>query len=354
MKASFLTGPVPLSVEVRTAFLTPPASHRSAAFLDSMRRIRASLCSLVEANDVAVMVGSGTLANDAVAAQIRCMDGPGLILSNGEFGDRLVDHAQRWELAFTIERRPWGQAFDWSETRRLAARLDPKWIWAVITETSTGVVNPLEELRALSRSVRASLCVDAISAIGLLPLDLRGVRLATASSGKGLACYPGLAMVFHEGALAESYRVPRYLDIAGYAAADGVPFTHSSNLVAALECSLTSTDWKRKFNEVRSASRSLRAELRRLGLFPVAPEASAAPGVITLALPAHADSTHVATALERRGFELASQSCYLRERNWVQIALMGEIDRAALAALPRALRREVPVPTPALTPRRAG
>lgn len=341
MSANFLTGPVALREEVRAAFLAPPASHRGTAFIDSMRRTTASLCSLANASNVALMVGSGTLANDAVAAQMKCIDGPGLILSNGEFGERLVDHAQRWSLDFTVERRPWGQAFDWLGARRRVARGGIAWIWAVLTETSTGVSNPMAELRALARSTGAALCLDAVSVIGLAPLDLHGVRFATASSGKGLASYPGLALVFHDGRLADSRQVPRYLDIAGYTAAEGVPFTHSSNLVAALECSLARTDWARKFDEVRIESRALRGELRRLGLLPVASESNAAPGVITLAVPADADALAVALALERRGFELASQSRYLRERNWIQIALMGEVDRTALHALPHALRDEI-------------
>ena len=46
--------------------------------------------SLVQANRVEILLGSGSLANDAVGGQISLLQKPGLILSNGEFGDRLV------------------------------------------------------------------------------------------------------------------------------------------------------------------------------------------------------------------------------------------------------------------------
>ena len=41
--------------------------------------------------------------------------------------------------------------------------------------------------------------------------------------------------------------------------------------------------------------------------------------------------------MEERGYELSYLSSYLRERNWIQICLMGEHGREELAALPRLL-----------------
>ena len=46
------------------------------------------------------------------------------------------------------------------------------------------------------------LCADCISSVGLAPVNLEGVYLASAASGKGLAGYPGLCMVFHNHAIA--------------------------------------------------------------------------------------------------------------------------------------------------------
>jgi aspartate aminotransferase-like enzyme len=337
VNANFLPGPVGLSREVRAAFLAPPLSHRSPAFLRIMRETRAALTSLVNASHAALMIGSGTLANDAVAVQLKSLEGSGLILSNGEFGERLIDHARRWNLRFTIERQHWGEGFDWDLMRRVAVRCRPSWIWAVMTETSTGVANPLAELHELRDRAGAQLCLDAVSAIGLMPVDLRGVRFATAVSGKGLAAFPGLAAVFHDGRLASSTRIPRYLDLAGYEATEGVPFTHSSNLLAALERALTLTDWPQKFVRVQQKTRVLRAALRRHSLSVLASDLNAAPGIITLAIPNEISAAAVARALAEGGIEIAFQSRYLQERNWLQIALMGELDETALQVLPSTL-----------------
>lgn len=84
----------------------------------------------------------------------------------------------------------------------------------------------------------------------------------------------------------------------------------------------------------------MRNALCHHALAPLAREEDAAPGVITIAL-AGASAREVAGALSAEGFEIAWQSRYLLERNWLQIALMGEIDDDALRRLPGALRAAV-------------
>lgn len=342
--ANFQPGPVAIAPEVAAAFHAAPVSHRDPRFIDQLLATRRALCRLTQAADVALMVGTGTLANDAVAAQLRGLSGSVLILANGEFGDRLIDHARRWNLPALVERQEWGAPLDWSAIEHTARRARPAWIWAVLSETSTGFLNPLERLLALSRTVGAGLCLDAVSAIGLIPVDLRGVRFATAVSGKGLAAFPGLAVVFHDGRLAPAGQLPRYLDLACYAAGDGVPYTHSSNLIAALHCAVTTTRWPEKFARVHATTTALRAALRKHSLAPLAPEEHATPGILTLPLPAHARAERVGPAMAAHGIQVAHQSEYLRRRNWIQLCLMGAFDDAVIARLPELLATTLGAP----------
>jgi aspartate aminotransferase-like enzyme len=341
MTANFLTGPVEPNTRVRAAFAGAPLSHRAPAFAALLARTRASLRRLTNASHAVVMLGSGTLANDAVAAQLRAEGGSGLVLANGEFGERLVDHARRFGLEFATETCGWGEPFDWPRVRLIAAHLQPAWIWAVLSETSTGMLNPLDELRAIAASAGASLCIDAISAIGLVDVDLAGVRFATAVSGKGLASYPGLSMVLHDGHLARPDRIPRYLDLASYEAANGVPFTHSSNQVAALDAALSGVDWPRKFARVITQSRALRTGLARAGLACVTHDRNECPGILTVVAPHDVATGDIARMLERHGVEVAWKSDYLRQRNWLQVCLMGDIDPDAVESLPAILAHAV-------------
>jgi aspartate aminotransferase-like enzyme len=73
-------------------------------------------------------------------------------------------------------------------------------------------------------------------------------------------------------------------------------------------------------------------------------EATQAPHVITIELPPHIASAEVARTLKRAGFLVAHASAYLRDRNWIQLCLMGEVPREALPALLRELGRCVDGP----------
>ena len=105
---NLMPGPVTVSPLVKQAFSTGPMSHRSSKFMDCMIETKKRLCKLVGTKNVQIMMGSGTLANDAIAAQLSLENAYGLILSNGEFGERLVDHASRIGLQFDVLQETWG------------------------------------------------------------------------------------------------------------------------------------------------------------------------------------------------------------------------------------------------------
>src|SRR5206468_2849276 len=108
-----------------------------------------ALCALVNARHVQIMTGSGTLANDVVAGQLSLESARGLILSNGEFGERLLDHARRADLDFATLQLPWGGAFTPDQIESvLDSEPEIGWLWAVHCETSTGVLNDLNALKA--------------------------------------------------------------------------------------------------------------------------------------------------------------------------------------------------------------
>lgn len=333
---NLMPGPVATRDAVSNAFARPPVSHRGAAFAALMGRVRARLRELCGVHDVLLMPGSGTLANDAVGAQLAAEGRPGLVLANGEFGERLVDHAQRWRLDFRVLRAAWGESFRDDEIRSAFARVRPAWIWMVACETSTGVRNGLQSASALCREYRTDLCVDAVSAVGLQAIDLSVARFASAVSGKAIGAYPGLAIVCHDNRLAPVGSAPRYLDLAKYRDADGTPYTQSSNLLAALDAALA-IDWPRRWQAVREADRRLRDGLRRRGFSIVARDAIAMPGVISLALPPDVPSGRLARRLASSGFLVAHGSDYLVRRNWVQVCLMGSWDERAVEILPEVL-----------------
>lgn len=327
-RVNLMPGPVAIRQDVARAFAKTPVSHRSPAFMADMQRAKRRLCDLAGARSVEILLGSGTMANDAIAAQLSLLEGRGLVLSNGEFGDRLLDHAARMGLEFDALEQEWGGQLDAAALSAAIGTGAYSWAWAVHCETSTGVLNDVGRIQSICGPAGVRLALDCISSIGTLPVDLSGVFLASGVSGKGLGSYPGLSMVFYNHNLQpRPDRLPRYLDLGLHAAKAGVPFTMSSNLVYALDAALDRFDSSGVFEEIEGTSSWLRQRLRDLGFRIVAADSDAAPAVITLALPPNLSSTELGDSLEQAGFSLSYNSEYLRARNWIQICLMGEFSR---------------------------
>src|SRR5437667_5449373 len=103
---NFLPGPVTVRREVRRAFEQAPESHRAEAFTRDFQATKELLCELARAGRVELFLGSGTLANDVIAGQLSLEQTAGLVLSNGEFGEPLLDHARRFGLNFDALEAP--------------------------------------------------------------------------------------------------------------------------------------------------------------------------------------------------------------------------------------------------------
>ena len=334
-------GPVAMPDAVVQAFQRQPLSHRSPEFRELMLGVRRSLCDLTRANHCAVMVGSGTMANDVVAAQLSRLNTPGVIVTAGEFGERLLDHADRMGLDYVAVQHEWGESLDYHCIKRALASNPGGWLWAVHCETSTGALADLSRLKALCRKHDARLALDCISSIAATSVDLAGVWLASGASGKGLAAYPGLGLVFCERPPAPDPVLPRYLDLALHCSGENdgaVPFTLSSNLLAALAAGLQ-RQTPELLEQIDRDGRWLRAQLRDLGFNLMASEEESIGAVTTIALPAgpltnHTiDSEQMGNALAELGFYTSYASSYLRERNWLQVCLMGEVSRPQLERL---------------------
>ncbi len=318
-------GPVNINATVRQAFIEPSISHRSERFRTLLNNCKTQLCNLTSAENVEIIMGAGTLGNDIVAGQLSQLHGKGIILSNGEFGERLIDHADRFNIDFTPVRINWGEAFKPQDIlQTINQESQYAWIWAVHCETSTGVINDLVMLKEICLKHDILLAMDCTSSVGTFPVDLSNVFLATTVSGKGLCSYAGLAMIFHQNKLpTQRNKLPRYLDLNNIIASHGIPFTLSSHLIRSLEQALTSERYLQRQKEIETLSHWLEKELIDRDVKIVAEKGIRNPAVLTLSLSDHLSSTQIGDALSQQGYLLSYQSEYLVRHNWLQICLFG-------------------------------
>jgi len=165
-----------------------------------------------------------------------------------------------------------------------------------------------------------------MSSFATQSLDLSGVAIATASSGKGAAAVPGLALIFANIDIAPCRHTPIYIDLHHAQKNDGIPFTLSSILLSALHKSLQKILSPTHWNQLNIFSEIIYHRLSSLGLIPFATPQSR---VFTI-VPAGPDASSITHQLSHVGIQLSYQSQYLLERNWLQLAVFGNYTLAEI------------------------
>lgn len=327
-------GPAQLSPTVREALHSGQVSHRSRRFCDTFSRVRTALASLTGV-EAALFSGSGTLANDIVAATLAADRklGRGLILVNGEFGRRLVRQAHRAGLDYATLRWRWGQAWQLERVEQfLKQQRQVDWVWAVHLESSTGMLNDVAALGELVGRYERRFCVDSISSLGAVPVDLRGVHLATGVANKSIGGVAGVSMVFARPESLTSVNrraIPPYLDLAGALNTPGPLYTFPSAPLLALDEALKLyADPARRaarFGRYDQLGRYIRAQLAALGFEPLVGERSACPVITSFKVGADPSHDRFIAKCREYGFAVGGESGYLKRRQWCQIATMGDL-----------------------------
>ncbi|GIN83644.1 acetyltransferase [Heyndrickxia sporothermodurans] len=319
--STFLPGPVTIDSEVQDVFRNQPVWHRSEEHHSVVESVNKKLINMTKAKNVVVLTGSGTLSNDAVAAHLSGLGSKGLILSNGEFGERLTDHASRFQLEYDHLSYKWGESLDVNQIENKLMDKKYDWLWFVHCETSTGLLNEFQLIQNLCNKYSIKLCVDAISSIGAVPINFDSIYLATGVSGKAIGSYTGLSFVFFNQLEETSTQVPRYLDILYYQKSGGIPFSQNSNLYRALDTALNKFSFH-YFEERQSIYLQACDMFNNKGFSFVIDKQKSSPCVITINLPKQLSSLEFGEDLYLNGFIVHYRNRYLVEKNWVQIALM--------------------------------
>lgn len=336
---TLLPGPVEMDDEVKNAISGSPISTRAEGFVASFEKVKESLLKISGAKYVEIFLGSGTLANDVMVGQISLLNRKGLVLVDGEFGERLKDHAKRWQLKFETIEKKWGERIEKEEVlKKLEEDSSIKWVLFSHCETSTGVLHDLEGITEICRRKKVKVAVDCISSFVTVNCPLEKVDFATSVSGKAIGSFPGLSFVFYNKMVKSNERLPRYLDLGRYREKHGIPYTTSSNLFSALAVALSKLDHQRKIQEISEFSALLRSELEKFEIKILAPKEISSPAVFTIIVPEKLSSKEIGDTLAREGYLVSYMSEYLLKRNWIQICLFGEVKKEETLKLPLLLK----------------
>ncbi|MBT4932149.1 MAG: 2-aminoethylphosphonate--pyruvate transaminase [Rhodospirillaceae bacterium] len=190
-------GPLTTAPETKQAMLHDWGS-RDAGFIETNARVLSRIVAIANAADSHVCVpvqGSGTFAVEATLGTLIPKQGKSLLLVNGAYGHRMakiLDITGRdYQILETPEDTP-PNADDVDVI--LAGNSDIGHVIMVHCETTSGILNPVEEIAAVVANRGRALIIDAMSAFGAIELDVKKIpfEAAMASSNKCLEGVPGM------------------------------------------------------------------------------------------------------------------------------------------------------------------
>ena len=197
----FTPGPVNVAENVRLAIGKTDICHREIDFDRLLQRIEMKILDLfglenTQSFRAVVITGSGTAANEAMLSSI-VGDKNILIVSNGEFGERLHETSKIHNKNTFLLNFPWGERLDPSRIDAFLKSQEIDVVALVHHETSSGMLNPLEEIGALVKDNGALFVVDCVSSAGAEVIDMAACHIAfcSSSSSKAIGSYPGLSFV---------------------------------------------------------------------------------------------------------------------------------------------------------------
>lgn len=279
----FCPGPVNLALNVKQAALLNEIGHREPEFSDLLDSISKKLLKVYEIKSTQkyyaiVVTGSGSAANESVLSSVVHQKNI-LIISNGEFGERLyhiskIHNINTYHLAFK-----WGEKIDPKKVEEFIRKYGIQVIGVVHHETSIGILNPVEKLGRLAKKYDALFIVDTVSSAGADRIDLgkANISFCTGSASKAIGSLPGVSYVIGKKNEFEKLKnlPPKtaYLDLYKHyvysKTKKQTPNTPAVQSFFALEQALDNIILQgpknRRFH-IKKTTRYLRAEMKKMNL----------------------------------------------------------------------------------------
>ncbi len=204
-KTLFTPGPLTTSQTVKQAMLRDLGS-RDVAFIETVRHIRRMLLDIAgvpgaevagdNGYEVVLMQGSGTFGLESVIGSTVPSDGKLLVLVNGAYGGRIAKLARVLKIDTTTLEYSRDKAPSAADVDRVLT--EDKAITNVVVvhcETTSGIMNPIEQIGNVVKRHRKTYFVDSMSAFGAVPFDFENCKIdfLVSSANKCIEGVPGFS-----------------------------------------------------------------------------------------------------------------------------------------------------------------
>ena len=193
-------GPSNMDPRVYRALATPLVGHMDPWFTEMMGDVQVMLRRVFQTQNRITYPISASGSGGIEASVMNILE-PGdecIVCSNGWFSERMAVIADRAPGAKTIRVTvPYGRTVDPEDVRRAGKGKRIKFVGPAHGETSSGVVQNLDDFRKVADELGALLVVDAVATLAGVPMniDKQKIDICFSGSQKALSAPPGMAPI---------------------------------------------------------------------------------------------------------------------------------------------------------------
>ena len=194
----FSPGPANISERVRKALTLPDICHRDEEFNELLKDVKTLLAKALKIDgspfEIVLFSGSGTLAIESLLTCLSGWEKTLLIISNGVYGERATVIAETYGVRVKEIKLDWGELPDLAVVEKEIKEPEIGGIHLVHHETTTGLLNPLEEVSLLAKRYNRLVLTDTISSIAGEHIDFGwGLDAVLGTANKCFRGVPGVA-----------------------------------------------------------------------------------------------------------------------------------------------------------------
>lgn len=340
-----LMGPGPSDAHPRVlrAMSAPLMGHLDPEFVRMMDEVKSMVQqTLLTGNHLTFVVSApGSAGMETCLVNLLEPGDECIICINGVFGGRMTDIAERCGATVHKVETEWGKVTEPAQIKKaLEACPKPKLVALVHAETSTGALQPMEEISDLVHEAGALLVVDAVTSYCGVPLKVDEWKIDALYSGtqKCLSAPPGLSPVTFSDAAVKALENRKtkvqswFLDLSmvkNYWAGAKRAYHHTAPVssIYALHESLNlvlEEGLENRWARHRDVHQYLRSKLENLGFRYLVDEACRLPNLNSVFLPEGVDEAALRRQLlERYNIEVGGGLGAFAGKIW-RIGIMGE------------------------------
>ncbi|MDU1007043.1 MAG: 2-aminoethylphosphonate--pyruvate transaminase [Clostridium butyricum] len=285
------------------------------------QKIRKELLDIGNVNEedytAVLMQGSGTFAVESVITSTVGEKDKLLIIANGAYGERIVQIAEHISLNHVIYNNRYDEHPDMDKVKEILDKdTEITHIAMVHCETTTGILNPIEDLSVIAKEYNKTLIIDAMSSFGGIPIDIKalGIDYLISSANKCIQGVPGFGFVIAKKEKLEKCKgISRSLSLDLYDQYKGMDkdgkwrFTSPTHVVAAFSKALDELKEEGgvegRYNRYKNNNLVLRKKLKEIGIESYIEEEKQSPIITTFAFPTDAFSfNEFYSFIKERGF----------------------------------------------------